>query len=121
MSCVIIIVLDGVGVGALPDAGKYNDNGANSLGNMLRELSRLREVSPLKELPNLAQLGIFNLISNFQFPTHPVANRRFWCGVPNSRLIGSYGKMSEKSNAKDTNVGHWELMGVVTEKPFPTY
>lgn len=106
---VIIIVLDGVGVGALPDADRYNDTGADSLGNMFKELSRLGQFSQLDGLPNLAKLGLFNLLTTYdlQFTIYD--------------LIGCYGKMIEKSAAKDTNVGHWEIVGIVTEKPFPTY
>lgn len=104
---VILIILDGVGVGALPDAQKYNDTGANSLGNMFKEFSPF---SPLKELPNLTKLGLFNILS-----THTT------CCLISTEIVGSYGKMAEISPGKDTITGHWELTGIILEKPFPTY
>ncbi|MFN3966266.1 MAG: phosphopentomutase [Endomicrobiia bacterium] len=100
---IIIIVLDGVGVGALPDAEKYNDTGANTLGNIAKSIKNF-------DLPNLAKLGLYNLL----LPTLPLYHST-------TDLIGSYGKMAEASNGKDTPIGHWEITGVITENPMPTY
>src|SRR3989304_6546526 len=98
---VIIIVLDGVGVGAMPDAHLYGDEGSNTLGNIADVLGGL-------QLPNLESLGLGRIISIK--------------GVsPSIAPSGFYGKMSEVSAGKGTTSGHWEMMGVVTEKPFPTY
>lgn len=93
---IILIVLDSVGVGALPDAEKYNDAGTNTLGNIAKSIKDFN-------LPNLAKLGLMKLF-NLQ-----------------SEVIGSYGKMAEASNGKDTSIGHWEITGIITEKPLPTY
>ena len=98
---VIIIVLDSVGVGAMPDAHLYGDEGNNTLGNIADILGGL-------QLPNLESLGLGRII--------PIK------GISSSIApSGFYGKMSEISAGKDTTSGHWEMMGIVTEKPFPTY
>jgi phosphopentomutase len=99
-SRVIIIVLDGFGVGALPDAKDYNDEGVNTLTHVYHS-------TPDFNLPNLAKLGLYNLIENYKSEEYKVE--------------GCYGKMAELSKGKDTTVGHWEISGVVVEKPFPTY
>ena len=101
MQRVIIIVLDGVGVGAMPDAHLYGDEGSNTLGNIADVLGGL-------QLPNLESLGLGRII-----PIKGVS--------PSITPSGFYGKMSEISAGKDTTSGHWEMMGVVTGKPFPTY
>lgn len=98
---VILIILDSVGIGELPDADKYNDAGSNTLGNLARAIGGLN-------LPNLAQMGLGNIA--------PID------GMPPAKApTACYGKMAELSNGKDTTIGHWELMGIVTDKPFPTY
>jgi len=97
---VIIVVLDSVGIGELPDAHLYGDRGSNTLGNILKNY-------PLK-IPNLCSLGIGFLDSSLEK-----------LRVPNP--TGCYGKMAEKSPGKDTTSGHWELMGIILEKPFPVY
>ncbi len=99
---IILIVLDSVGVGELPDAEKYNDAGANTLGHITESIKNF-------DLPNLAKLGLYKLLPNSQLSTL------------NSQLIGCYGKMAEASNAKDTIIGHWEITGLITEKSLPTY
>ncbi len=98
---IILIVLDSAGIGALPDAEKYNDAGANTIGNIAKSVKDFN-------LPNLAKLGLYNLLptSDFRLPTD---------------LTGCYGKMSEASNGKDTPIGHWEITGLITENPLPTY
>jgi phosphopentomutase len=98
---VIVIVLDGVGVGEAPDAAEYGDEGSNSIGNTARVVGGL-------DLSNLGELGLGNLT--------PVA------GVPSRReTAGGYGKMREASAGKDSVTGHWELMGLHLTRPFPTY
>jgi len=99
---IILIVLDSVGVGALPDAEKYGDIGANTLGNIAKSVKDFN-------LPNLIKLGLYNLL-----PSSVI------CHSP-SGIIGSYGKMAEASSGKDTPIGHWEITGLITEKPLPTY
>ena len=101
MQRVIIIVLDGVGVGAMPDAHLYGDEGSNTLGNIADVLGGL-------QLPNLERLGLGRII-----PLKGVS--------PSIAPSGFYGKMSEISAGKDTTSGHWEMTGIITKKPFPTY
>lgn len=97
----IILVLDGVGAGELPDAADYGDRGSDTLGNLSRAVGGL-------DLPNLASLGLGNL--------HRIE------GVPPAeRPLASYGRMTELSAGKDSTTGHWELMGLVRSEPFPTY
>ncbi|HWQ89842.1 MAG TPA: phosphopentomutase [Desulfitobacteriaceae bacterium] len=101
MTRVIIIVLDSVGIGELPDAATYGDCGSNTLGNMACSLDGLH-------LPNLAGLGLGNIA--------PLAGV-----IAEDMPQGNYGKMAELSPGKDTTTGHWELAGVVLEKAFPTF
>jgi len=97
----IIVVLDGVGIGALPDAGKYGDEGSNTLVNTARAVGGLK-------LPNLARLGLGNIA---EIP-----------GVlPAANPAGSFGKMAERSPGKDTTTGHWEIAGLILDRPFPVY
>jgi phosphopentomutase len=98
---VIIIVLDAVGIGELPDAAKFGDVGSNTLVNLARAIGGLR-------LPNLEKLGIGKIT--------PIDGM-----CPCTHAIGNYGKMAEKSGGKDTTNGHWEIAGVITPEPFPTY
>lgn len=98
---VALFVLDSVGVGELPDAGDYGDSGSNTLGNISRAVGGLN-------MPNLGRLGLGNII--------PIE------GVPPAESpAASYGRMSEKSAGKDTTTGHWEMAGIIMEKPFPVY
>lgn len=94
-----IVVMDGVGIGELPDAHRYGDEGSNTLGNTVRVVGKM-------EIPNLMSLGLGELV-----PELP----------GESRIIGAYGKMVEKSVGKDTLIGHWEMMGIITVEDFPTY
>lgn len=98
---VIIIVLDSVGIGALPDADLFGDEGCNTLVNTAREVGGLR-------LPNLQLLGLGN-IDNIM-------------GVaPIDHPQGAFGKLAEQSKGKDTTSGHWEMMGLILGQAFPTY
>ncbi|HTL43053.1 MAG TPA: phosphopentomutase [Vicinamibacterales bacterium] len=97
---VIWIVLDSVGVGALPDADAYGDQGSDTLGNISRAI-------PLK-LPTLRSLGLPR-----------VAHVEGMADVEQPR--GAYGRMAERSAGKDSVTGHWELTGIVLAKAFPTF
>ncbi len=97
----IIIVLDSVGIGELPDAADYGDVGADTLGNIAREVGGL-------DLPNLEALGLGKI--------------RNLSGMNSGlKAAGVYGKMAEASAGKDTTTGHWELAGLISSHPFPTY
>ncbi len=96
---VLLIVLDSVGIGALPDAHLYGDEGANTLGHIV-------DTADLNT-PNMFALGLSNL-PNFGKKVD----------VP---VCGAYGRMMEKSKGKDTTTGHWEMTGVTLQTPFPTY
>lgn len=98
---VIVIVLDGVGAGAAPDAIDYGDIGSNSLGNTAKAVGGLN-------LPNLQKLG-FGHITPME-GVHSISDPS-----------GAYGKMTPKSAGKDSVTGHWELMGIYLQQPFPTY
>lgn len=98
---VIMMVLDGLGVGALPDAPEYGDAGSDTLGHVAAAVGGLA-------LPNLQALGL-GCIGDF------AGLRRM--GQPD----GCFGKMGELAKGKDSTVGHWELAGLVMDKPFPTY
>ncbi len=98
MNNFFIIVLDGVGVGELPDASLYSDNGSNTLGNIARELNGLH-------LPNFQNLGIGNVIPIKGLDS--IANP-----------IASYGKMCELSKGKDSTTGHWEISGLFVDTDF---
>jgi phosphopentomutase len=97
---VIWIVLDSVGIGAMPDAADYGDVGSDTLGNIAR-LRRLR-------LPNLCRLGLANI--------KPLANL-----APAAFPAGAYGRCALSSPGKDSTTGHWEMAGIHLEKPLPLY
>ena len=94
---VIVVVLDGLGAGHAPDAADFGDEGANTLGNTARAVSGL-------EAPNLASLGLGNLEDIEGIP-------------PTGSSRASHGLMAEHSAAKATLAGHWEMMGLVLERP----
>ncbi|MGD9765054.1 MAG: phosphopentomutase [Candidatus Binatia bacterium] len=101
------IVLDGVGAGALPDAGAYGDAGANTLGNLSRALAASGR---MLRLPALQRCGLGNVTAI--------------AGVPPLRAregCGAYGTALEQSAGKDSTVGHWELAGVIVRDAFATY
>lgn len=101
MNNFFVIVLDGVGIGELPDANKYNDEKSDTLGNMANSVGGLN-------LPNLAKFGLGNI--------KPIA------GIQNqSKPLASFGKLSEVSAGKDSTTGHWELGGLKVEIEFPFY
>src|SRR5688572_5773674 len=96
-----IIVLDGVGIGAAPDADAYGDTGSDTLGNLSRAIGRL-------DLPNLESFGLGRIA--------PIAGVK-----PVSAPRGAWGLMQPASAGKDSTTGHWEIAGVHLAKPFPTY
>jgi len=96
-----VIVLDAVGAGALPDASDYGDEGSDTLGNVAKAVGGL-------DLPNLEALGLGNVEPLEGCPPQP--------GAP-----AVAGRLVERSKGKDTTTGHWEMMGVVTPQPMPTY
>ena len=99
MKRVFLIVLDSVGVGALPDAEKYGDLGADTLGHILAQ-------APVS-LPNMAALGLGKIPG-------------ISCSIPRG-AAGAAGRAMEASAGKDTTTGHWEIMGLALSMPFPTY
>ena len=101
MSRACVIVLDAVGAGELPDAADWGDEGSDTLGNVSRAVGGL-------DLPNLEALGLGNVEPLEGCPPQPYAP-------------AVAGRLLERSKGKDTTAGHWELMGVVTPTPFPTY
>ena len=102
---VVLIVLDSCGCGAAPDADRYGDQGANTLGNLSRS-------QPL-QLPHLQALGLGNLTDLRGVP--PLA------ATGSTRPRGAFGKLRERSAGKDTTTGHWELCGLQVDTAFPTY
>lgn len=98
----IVLVIDGCGIGAAPDAQAFGDStNCNTLANIAREVGGL-------DLPNLSKLGLGRI--------SPID------GVKESAAkLGLFGKLEEASNGKDTQTGHWEMMGVVSEDAFPMY
>lgn len=101
MNRVILIVLDSVGIGELPDAPLYHDAGSNTLGNIAKHY-------PALSLPHMTAMGLGNIDPNnlLEKTQHPSA---------------AFGKANEQSAGKDTTTGHWEISGVVLEKPFPVF
>ena len=97
---VLLIVLDGAGIGAMPDAPEWGDAGADTFGHILES----RAVS----LPNLQRYGLGNIRPLESVP-------------PLDAPEGSYGRCALRSNGKDTTTGHWEMAGIVLERAFPTY
>lgn len=97
---VILLVLDSVGVGELPDAARYGDTGSDTLGNIARQI-------PLR-VPHLRSLGLARVASINAADPEPAPR-------------GAYGRMQEASPGKDSVTGHWELMGLVLDRPFPVF
>ncbi len=96
-----VIVLDAVGAGEAPDAAEYGDEGSDTLGNVAKAVGGL-------DLPHLEAFGLGNIEPLEGCPPQP--------GAP-----AVAGRLLELSKGKDTTAGHWEMMGIVTETPFPTY
>lgn len=101
MKRVIILLLDGVGIGELPDAAAYGDAGSDTLGNLARAVGGL-------DLPVLQSLGLGNIAELAGCP-------------PCDNASSAFGKMAIASVGKDSTIGHWEIAGVISEKPFPVF
>src|SRR5215470_6952690 len=97
---IILIVLDSVGIGAQPDAADYGDAGRDTLGHICEKRGLY--------VPNFALLGLGNI--------RPLAGMR-----PAAAPTGSFGKATLLSPGKDTTAGHWEMAGIILDRPFPTY
>ncbi|MBI4280539.1 MAG: phosphopentomutase [Armatimonadetes bacterium] len=98
---VLVLVLDSAGIGELPDAARYGDEGSSTLPHAAAAMGGLR-------LPVLGRLGLGNIVEIAGVPPVPAPE-------------AAWGKMAEASSGKDTTTGHWEIMGVVLSRPFPTY
>ncbi|MDO5573474.1 MAG: phosphopentomutase [bacterium] len=97
---VFLIVLDSMGIGEMPDADAYGDKGTNTLLSCSK--------SQYFGAPNMGKLGLFNIDG-------------VSCGEKEAHPTGVYGRMAESSKGKDTTIGHWEIAGIISEKPLPTY
>jgi phosphopentomutase len=97
---VIIVVMDSVGIGAMPDATDYGDAGRDTLGHIAERRGLC--------IPNLVRLGLANI--------RPLAGLK-----PRENPEGAYGKAALLSPGKDTTTGHWEMAGIILDRPFPTY
>lgn len=97
----ILLIMDSVGIGSLPDAADYGDEGSNTLNHIAEAVGGLR-------LPNLDSLGL-GKITSFQGTNEAIT------------IKGIYGKMGEVSKGKDTTTGHWEIAGIITKDPMPTF
>lgn len=97
---VFLIVLDSYGIGEMTDAADFGDVGANTL----KTITKVKEY----DTPNMKRIGLFNIdgVDWMEKEEHP---------------IGSYARMKEQSRGKDTTIGHWEIAGVISPKPLPTY
>lgn len=98
MAKFIIVVMDSVGVGAQPDADRFGDESSNTVGHIVKQSKGIK-------IDNLSSLGMCRLVEGLE------------CG----KIIGSYGKSAEIFPGKDTTGGHFEISGIVLDKPFPTF
>ncbi|HKR11209.1 MAG TPA: phosphopentomutase [Pyrinomonadaceae bacterium] len=97
---IVLVVLDGAGIGAMPDASEWGDAGSDTFGHILE--------SRAVKLPNLQRYGLGNIRPLLHLP-------------PLDNPIGSYGRCALRSNGKDTTTGHWEIAGIILQQAFPTY
>ncbi len=97
---VFLIVLDSFGIGCAPDAADFGDGRCNTLASLT--------TSPELHAPNLTKLGLFNIDG-------------VGCGTPADSPVGTFARLRELSRGKDTTIGHWEIAGIVSEQPMPTY
>lgn len=103
MKRVFIVVLDSVGIGELPDASVYGDEGSHTL--------YAASTSNYFNMPNMKRLGLF----------HIDGVKEKFAEITDHQFEGTVARMAEQSKGKDTTTGHWEIAGVISEKPFPTY
>lgn len=107
---VFLIVLDSFGIGEMPDAADFNDAGSNTIGAV--------SMSEKFDVPNMSALGLFDIegvkcrgkYENYKYEKST-----------GRHILGTYGRLTEMSKGKDTTIGHWEIAGVVSEKPLPVY
>jgi phosphopentomutase len=121
----IVIVMDSVGIGELPDAPSYGDEGSNTVGNIAKRI-------PLK-IPTLRRLGLDRLVQLDRHDPEETAETAKTAeisfgkdlsaisAVPSGTSLGAYGRMAEASAGKDSVTGHWEMMGIVLDRAFPTF
>ncbi len=100
MKRVFLIVLDSFGIGEAPDADRFGDVGANTLRSCFN--------TGILNLKNMISLGLSSIAGNEYLGT-------------NDEAVGAYAKLTERSMGKDTTTGHWELAGLISDKPMPTY
>ncbi len=100
MKRVFLIVLDSVGIGEMPDASLYGDEGSNTIA--------AAAASPYFSMPNMQKLGFFNIDG-------------VTCRSSENSPKGAYARMTERSKGKDTTIGHWEIAGIISERPLPTF
>lgn len=100
MKRIFMVVLDSFGIGAAPDAAEFGDENTNTLGSVIK--------SEKFYCPNMQKMGLFNI--------EGAAG-----GTPVEKPVGNYGRLREKSRGKDTIIGHWELAGIISEKPMPVF
>lgn len=98
---IFVIVLDSLGIGAMPDSPKFGDEGVDTFGHILEKMGSL-------DIPNLKKLGMLNL--------HTAGDMK-----GTDKPLGRYMRLGELSNSKDTMTGHWEMMGIRTKEPFRTF
>ncbi|MDD3360289.1 MAG: phosphopentomutase [Hespellia sp.] len=97
---IFLIVLDSYGIGNAPDAADFGDEGSNTLATIVR--------SSRYDTPNMRKIGLFNIDG-------------VSCGGKEETTIGTYGRLAESSKGKDTTIGHWEIAGVISPNPLPTF
>lgn len=100
MKRVFLVVLDSFGIGEMPDAAMYGDKGTNTLASVAK--------SPFLKMDNMKKMGLFNIDG-------------VECEEKETSPIATIARMTEKSKGKDTTIGHWEIAGICSEKPLPTY
>lgn len=100
MKRVFLIVLDSVGIGEMPDAADYKDEGSNTIA--------AAAASPYFSMPHMRQLGLFNI-------------EGVSCQEPVEVPLGAVARMAERSKGKDTTIGHWEIAGLISDRPLPTF
>lgn len=112
----LLIVLDSVGIGGAPDAAKYGDEGANTLGHIFEQTPELR-------LPNLDRLGLPAIVeqANCRRGAPAAFQTELRGEAPRLQYLASFGKMQERSAGKDTTTGHWEIAGIVIDEPFAVF
>ena len=98
---IFTVVIDSMGIGAMPDSERFGDIGVDTLGHISESVDTFN-------IPNFTKLGIANLKSLKQV-------------APIDAPIGAFMRMGEASNGKDTMTGHWEMMGLYIDKPFQTF